>query len=191
MKVSDEWWNSDVTEEQNNPNVETTNLPKYAVEEKVKVIKKFEERKKVIIISSAMFLFGMFSNWGFGRHQGFSYILDFVDNISWFIEYNYLLDNEFNLLKQFGRLIFIISPLLLSINFSVMWYYLLKKKIDIGKTASYFHFSIFITIFVTQTINWGILPLSFEYGIGFNIILLSGFGLNPYTASKIFGEYKI
>ena len=68
-----------------------------------------------------------------------------------------------------------------------MWYYLLKKKIDIGNTTSYIHFSIFITIIVTQSITWGnlVFPFSSDYGMGFNIILLSGLGLNQNTASRI------
>ena len=68
-----------------------------------------------------------------------------------------------------------------------MWYYLLKKKIDIGNTTSYIHFSIFITIIVSQSIILGYLvfPFTSDYGMGFNIILLSGLGLNQNTASKI------
>ena len=66
-----------------------------------------------------------------------------------------------------------------------MWYYSLKKKIDIGNTTSYIHFYIFITIIVTQSITWGYLVFPFDHGMGFNIILLSGFGLNQNTASKI------
>ncbi|MDC0155622.1 hypothetical protein OAJ13_00995 [Euryarchaeota archaeon] len=112
-------------------------------------------------------------------------MLNLNENIFWFIDINSYA--ELSLLEQFEWLIFILSPSLLSINFIIMWYYLLKKKIDIGNTTSYIHFSIFIAIIVSQSIIWGYLvfPISPDHGMGFNIILLSGLGLNQNIASKI------
>ena len=133
-----------------------------------------------------MFLIGLFFAWDYWGNSGFSYMLNLNENILWFIDFNKFYV-ELSLLEQFEWLIFILSPSLLSINFIVMWYYLLKKKIDIGNTTSYIHFSIFITIIVSQSIILGYLvfPLTSDYGMGFNIILLSGLGLNQNTASKI------
>ena len=186
MKASDEWWNSDATEEQNNHNVNLTKPPKHFVEENNQDTITLNSRSKEIVFSSAMFLIGMFFAWDYWGYSGFSYMLNLNENILWFIDFNKFYA-ELSLLEQFEWLIFILSPSLLSINFIVMWYYLLKKKIDIGNTTSYIHFSIFITIIISQSIILGYLafPLTSDYGMGFNIILLSGLGLNQNTASKI------
>ena len=184
MKASDEWWNSDASEEQNNHNLKLTKPPKHFVEEKKQEIVTLNFRSKEIVFSSAMFLIGIFFAWDYWGNSGFSYMLNLNENILWFIDFNKFYA-ELSLLQQLEWLIFILSPSLLSINFIVMWYYLLKKKIDIGNTTSYIHFSIFITIIVTQSITWGYLVFPFDHGMGFNIILLSGLGLNQNTASKI------
>ena len=188
MKASDEWWNSDSTEEQNNHDVNLTKPPKHFVEENNQDSTTLNSRSKEIVFSSAMFLIGMFFAWDYWGNSGFSYMLNINENILWFIDYNKFYD-DLSLLEQFEWLIFILSPSLFSINFIVMWYYLLKKKIDLGNTTSYVHFSIFTTIIVTQSITWGYLVIPFSsdwnYGMGFNIILLSGLGLNQKTASKI------
>ena len=188
MKASDEWWNSDSTEEQNNHDVKLTKPPKHFVEENNQDSTTLNSRSKEIVFSSAMFLIGMFFAWDYWGNSGFSYMLNINENILWFIDYNKFYD-DLSLLEQFEWLIFILSPSLFSINFIVMWYYLLKKKIDLGNTTSYVHFSIFTTIIVTQSITWGYLVIPFSsdwnYGMGFNIILLSGLGLNQKTASKI------
>ena len=184
MKTSDEWWNSDASEEQNNHNLKLTKPPKHFVEEKKQEIVTLNFRSKEIVFSSAMFLIGIFFAWDYWGNSGFSYMLNLNENILWFIDFNKFYA-ELSLLQQLEWLIFILSPSLLSINFIVMWYYLLKKKIDIGNTTSYIHFSIFITIIVTQSITWGYLVFPFDHGMGFNIILLSGLGLNQNTASKI------
>ena len=184
MKASDEWWNSDASEEQNNHNLKLTKPPKHFVEEKNQEIVTLNFRSKEIVFSSAMFLIGIFFAWDYWGNSGFSYMLNLNENILWFIDFNKFYA-ELSLLQQLEWLIFILSPSLLSINFIVMWYYLLKKKIDIGNTTSYIHFSIFITIIVTQSITWGYLVFPFDHGMGFNIILLSGLGLNQNTASKI------
>ena len=176
MKTSDEWWNSDASEEQNNHDLNLTKPPKHFVEEKNQEIVTLNFRSKEIVFSSAMFLIGIFFAWDYWGNSGFSYMLNLNENILWFIDINSYA--ELRLLEQFEWLIFILSPSLLSINFIVMWYYLLKKKIDIGNTTSYIHFSIFITIIVTQSITWGYLVFPFDHGMGFNIILLSGLGLN-------------
>ena len=131
-----------------------------------------------------MFLIGLFFAWDYWGNSGFSYMLNLNENILWFIDFNKFYV-ELSLLEQFEWLIFILSPSLLSINFIVMWYYLLKKKIDIGNTTSYIHFSIFITIIVSQSWDYWVFPFTSDYGMGFNIILLSGLGLNQNTASKI------
>ncbi|MDC0059105.1 hypothetical protein OAJ37_00830 [Euryarchaeota archaeon] len=184
MKTSDEWWNSDASEEQNNHDLNLTKPPKHFVEEKKQEIVTLNFRSKEIVFSSAMFLIGIFFAWDYWGNSGFSYMLNLNENILWFIDFNKFYA-ELSLLQQLEWLIFILSPSLLSINFIVMWYYLLKKKIDIGNTTSYIHFSIFITIIVTQSITWGYLVFPFDHGMGFNIILLSGLGLNQNTASKI------
>jgi hypothetical protein len=186
MNASDEWWNSDASEEQNNYNVSLSKPPKHFVEENNQDTMTLNSRSKEIIFSSAMFFIGIFFAWDYWGNSGFSYMQDLEQHISWFIDYNKF-HGELSLLEQFEWLIFILSPSLLSINFIVMWYYLLKKKIDIGNTTSYIHFSIFITIIVTQSITWGYLvfPFSPDHGMGFNIILLSGLGLNQSIASKI------
>jgi len=188
MKASDEWWNSEPTEEKNNYNVNLTKPPKHIVEENNQDSTTLNSRSKEIVFSSAMFLIGMFFAWDYWGNSGFSYMLNLNENILWFIDFNKFYA-ELSLLEQFEWLIFILSPSLLSINFIVMWYYLLKKKIDLGNTTSYVHFSIFTTIIVTQSITWGYLIFPFSsdwnYGMGFNIILLSGLGLNQKTASKI------
>jgi hypothetical protein len=188
MKASDEWWNSEPTEEKNNYNVNLTKPPKHIVEENNQDSTTLNSRSKEIVFSSAMFLIGMFFAWDYWGNSGFSYMLNLNENILWFIDFNKFYA-ELSLLEQFEWLIFILSPSLLSINFIVMWYYLLKKKIDLGNTTSYVHFSIFTTIIVTQSITWGyfVFPFSsdWNYGMGFNIILLSGLGLNQKTASKI------
>ena len=184
MKTSDEWWNSDASEEQNNHDLNLTKPPKHFVEEKNQEIVTLNFRSKEIVFSSAMFLIGIFFAWDYWGNSGFSYMLNLNENILWFIDFNKFYA-ELSLLQQLEWLIFILSPSLLSINFIVMWYYLLKKKIDIGNTTSYIHFSIFITIIVTQSITWGYLVFPFDHGMGFNIILLSGLGLNQNTASKI------
>ena len=186
MKASDEWWDSDASEEQNNLNVNLTKPPKYFVEENNQDTITLNSRSKEIVFSSAMFLIGLFFAWDYWGNSGFSYMLNLNENILWFIDVNKFYA-ELSLLEQFEWLIFILSPSLLSINFIVMWYYLLKKKIDIGNTTSYIHFSIFIAIIVSQSIILGYLvfPFTSDYGMGFNIILLSGLGLNQNTASKI------
>ena len=186
MKASDEWWDSDASEEQNNLNVNLTKPPKHFVEENNQDTITLNSRSKEIVFSSAMFLIGLFFAWDYWGNSGFSYMLDLNENVLFFIEINKFYA-ELSLLEQFEWLIFILSPSLLSINFIVMWYYLLKKKIDIGNTTSYIHFSIFITIIVSQSIILGYLvfPFTSDYGMGFNIILLSGLGLNQNTASKI------
>ena len=186
MKASDEWWKSDATEEQNNRNVNLTKQPNHFEEENNQNTVTLNSRSKEIVFSSAMFLIGMFFAWDYWGNSGFSYMLNLNENILWFIDFNKFYV-ELSLLEQFEWLIFILSPSLLSINFIVMWYYLLKKKIDIGNTTSYIHFSIFITIIVSQSIILGYLvfPFTSDYGMGFNIILLSGLGLNQNTASKI------
>ena len=184
MKTSDEWWNSDASEEQNNHDLNLTKPPKHFVEEKKQEIVTLNFRSKEIVFSSAMFLIGIFFAWDYWGNSGFSYMLNLNENILWFIDFNKFYA-ELSLLQQLEWLIFILSPSLLSINFIVMWYYLLKKKIDIGNTTSYIHFFIFITIIVTQSITWGYLVFPFDHGMGFNIILLSGLGLNQNTASKI------
>ena len=184
MKASDEWWKSDASEELNNHNLKLTKPPKHFVEEKNQEIVTLNFRSKEIVFSSAMFLIGIFFAWDYWGNSGFSYMLNLNENILWFIDFNKFYA-ELSLLQQLEWLIFILSPSLLSINFIVMWYYLLKKKIDIGNTTSYIHFSIFITIIVTQSITWGYLVFPFDHGMGFNIILLSGLGLNQNTASKI------
>ena len=184
MKTSDEWWNSDASEGQNNHDLNLTKPPKHFVEEKKQEIVTLNFRSKEIVFSSAMFLIGIFFAWDYWGNSGFSYMLNLNENILWFIDFNKFYA-ELSLLQQLEWLIFILSPSLLSINFIVMWYYLLKKKIDIGNTTSYIHFSIFITIIVTQSITWGYLVFPFDHGMGFNIILLSGLGLNQNTASKI------
>ena len=184
MKASDEWWNSDASEEQNNHDLNLTKPPKHFVEEKKQEIVTLNFRSKEIVFSSAMFLIGIFFAWDYWGNSGFSYMLNLNENILWFIDFNKFYA-ELSLLQQLEWLIFILSPSLLSINFIVMWYYLLKKKIDIGNTTSYIHFFIFITIIVTQSITWGYLVFPFDHGMGFNIILLSGLGLNQNTASKI------
>ena len=184
MNTSDEWWNSDASEEQNNHDLNLTKPPKHFVEEKKQEIVTLNFRSKEIVFSSAMFLIGIFFAWDYWGNSGFSYMLNLNENILWFIDFNKFYA-ELSLLQQLEWLIFILSPSLLSINFIVMWYYLLKKKIDIGNTTSYIHFFIFITIIVTQSITWGYLVFPFDHGMGFNIILLSGLGLNQNTASKI------
>ena len=186
MKASDEWWNSDASDEQNNHDLNLTNPPKHFVEENNQDTITLNSRSKEIVFSSAMFLIGLFFAWDYwGGSSGFSYMLNLNENIFWFIDINSYA--ELSLLEQFEWLIFILSPSLLSINFIIMWYYLLKKKIDIGNTTSYIHFSIFIAIIVSQSIIWGYLvfPISPDHGMGFNIILLSGLGLNQNIASKI------
>ena len=185
MKASDEWWDSDASEEQNNLNVNLTKPPKHVVEENNQDIT-LNSRSKEIVFSSAMFLIGLFFAWDYWGNSGFSYMVNLNENILWFIDFNKFYA-ELSLLEQFEWLIFILSPSLLSINFIVMWYYLLKKKIDIGNTTSYIHFSIFFTIIVSQSIILGYLvfPFTSDYGMGFNIILLSGLGLNQNIASKI------
>ena len=152
MKTSDEWWNSDASEEQNNHDLNLTKPPKHFVEEKKQEIVTLNFRSKEIVFSSAMFLIGIFFAWDYWGNSGFSYMLNLNENILWFIDFNKFYA-ELSLLQQLEWLIFILSPSLLSINFIVMWYYLLKKKIDIGNTTSYIHFSIFITIIVTQSIT--------------------------------------
>ena len=184
MKASDEWWNSDASEEQNNHDLNLSKPLKHFVEEKNQEIVTLNSRSKEIVFSSAMFLIGIFFAWDYWGNSGFSYMLNLNENILWFIDFNKFYA-ELSLLQQLEWLIFILSPSLLSINFIVMWYYLLKKKIDIGNTTSYIHFFIFITIIVIQSITWGYLVFPFDHGMGFNIILLSGLGLNQNTASKI------
>lgn len=184
MKASDEWWDSDASEEQNNLNVNLTKPSKHFVEENNQDTITLNSRSKEIVFSSAMFLIGLFLAWDYWGNSVFSYMLNLNENILWFIDFNKFYA-ELSLLEQFEWLIFILSPSLLSINFIVMWYYLLKKKIDIGNTTSYIHFSIFITIIVSQSWDYWVFPFTSDYGMGFNIILLSGLGLNQNTASKI------
>ena len=197
MDNESEWWDVGGPEKENQENIvhNSPTLEKSmlsTIDHKVPIEKvNYEysfDRKNELAASSIIFLIGLQLSWDYIGYNGYSYILDLFDNISWFIEYNYAMDDvwyEYNFLEKFGWLAFILAPLLLSINTLTMMYFYFKKELDIGKTTSYIHFSIFFIIIVVEFINWGIVPSPSEYGMGFNIILLSGFGFNPYTGKKI------
>ena len=65
MKASDEWWDSDASEEQNNLNVNLTKPPKHFVEENNQDTITLNSRSKEIVYSSAMFLIGLFLAWDY------------------------------------------------------------------------------------------------------------------------------
>tara|TARA_B100000530_G_scaffold79013_1_gene47660 strand:+ start:11596 stop:12234 length:639 start_codon:yes stop_codon:yes gene_type:complete len=195
MDSADEWWKVEISDD-----------VKHRSEEKIisgssESLQKNNDsetnngtRKQVILFTSLTFLIGLLFNWThWADISGFDYIFDFDYNLSWFLEYNYdppdwLSDQsyyQYSLLEQFDWLLFISSPLLLSINVLIMMYYYLIKNHDIGRITSYIHFSLFFTIFTVSYINFDYVPF-FDYGLGFNIIALTGLGLNPYTSRIIF-----
>ena len=202
MNNESEWWKVDESEKihqentvHNSPILEGKISPlideNVPIEEVIPKHFSSNDRKMELVASSTIFAIGLLFPWAYWVEiSGLSYIIDTLENFSWFIEYNYS-DSvsgayEYNFLEQIGWLLFILSPLLLSINLVVMWYYYLEKKIDITKTSLYIHFSIFIAIFIISFINIGAIPwLTEEYGFGFNLMLFSGLGLNPHTSSKI------
>ena len=201
MNNDSEWWKVDESERIHQENIDHNssilegeisplideNVP---IEEVIPKHLSSIDRKMELVVSSTIFAIGLLFPWAYWVEvSGLSYIIDTLENFSWFIEYNYsdsVAGYEYNFLEQIGWLLFILSPLLLSINLVVMWYYHLEKKIDITTTSSYIHFSIFIAIFIISFINRGTIPwLTEEYGSGFNLMLFSGLGLNPHTSSKI------
>ena len=149
------------------------------------------DRQKEIVTGGALFLIGLFGSWNYWGDgvSGLTYISDILVNISWFLEYNYLNGNpgyyRYSLVEQIGWLIFILSPMLLTINVTILMFYHFVKNIDIGRTTSYIHFSIFASIVILETVNWGVLPFPTNYGRGFVLILLSGIFLNPKSGSKL------
>ena len=128
MDNESEWWDVGGPEKENQENIvhNSPTLEKSmlsTIDHKVPIEKVNYEysfyRKNELAASSIIFLIGLQLSWDYIGYNGYSYILDLFDNISWFIEYNYAMDDvwyEYNLLEQFGWIAFILSPLFFSIN---------------------------------------------------------------------------
>ena len=195
MDSADEWWKIEISDDENHASEEKIiSDSSESLQNNNDLETNNGTRKQEILFTSLTFLAGLSFNWTYwADFSGFDYIFDFSYNLSWFLEYNYdppdwlsdQINYQYSLLEQFGWLLFISAPLLLSINVLIMIYYYLIKNHDIGRITSYIHFSIFFTMFTVDYINFGFIPF-FDSGLGFNIILLTGLGLNPYTSGIIF-----
>jgi len=107
-------------------------------------------------------------------------------NISWFIDFNlYMEPNYFDTISLISWLLYIISPLIFTINFIVMYYYYHHRELDIGKICYNVHFCLMLIIIGIEYVNWGPIP-PLDYSLGFNIILISGLCFNPGKFTKAF-----
>ena len=199
MNSADEWWKVEISDDENHASKEKIiSESSEPLQNNNDLETNNETRKQEISFTSLTFLTGLFFSWiEWGDISGFDYIFDFSYHLSWFLEYNYgdpdWLSNQsyyqYSLFEQFGWLLVISLPLLLSINVLIMMYYYLIKNYDIGRITSYIHFLLFVTILIVDYINLGVIPF-INYGLGFNIILLTGLGFNPYTSGIIFQKIQ-
>ena len=207
MKDEAEWWNVSISEEQlSHPNdeirSEETNSyldSKHNSQKDDIEIDDKSSRLHEIRAGLSIFLIGMLLPWGYPDYpSGYLYLIDFSPNISWFIEFNFNFNstglppemNNLGTLRVIGWLIFIITPLLLTINFLVMYVNYSNRDLDYGKTCSYIHFSLIILLMTIEFINWGATP-PLSYSLGFNMILISGLCFNRGILTKIFNHTKI
>ena len=208
MKDEAEWWNVSISEEQlSHPNNEIRSEEKNSYFES-----KYNSQKddvddnssRLYEIRAGLFIFfiGMLLPWGYPDYpSGYLYLIDLSPNISWFMEFNFYMPSEekatffppeainFGTLRVIGWLIFIITPLLLTVNFSVMYLNYSKRYLDYGKTCFYIHFSLIILLMTIEFINWGATP-PLSYSLGFNMILISGLCFNQGILTRIFKYTK-
>ncbi len=192
MKDEVEWWNVNV------PEVKETSLDDVYQDDRISYFEppiklsdaeigklhenEKEERLYEIRASLVIFFLAMLLPWYYpGNVSGFHELINTWSNISFFIDFN----SMYGLLNKIGWLLYIISPLIFTINFIVMYYYYHHRELDIGEICYNIHFCLMAIIIGLEYFNWGIYP-PLDYSLGFNIILISGLCLNPNQFIKLF-----
>ena len=192
MKDEVEWWNVNV------PEVKETSLDDVYQDDRISYFEppiklsdaeigklhenEKEERLYEIRASLVILLLAMLLPWYYpGNVSGFHELINTWSNISFFIDFN----SMYGLLNKIGWLLYIISPLIFTINFIVMYYYYHHRELDIGGICYNVHFCLMAIIIGLEYFNWGIYP-PLDYSLGFNIILISGLCLNPNQFIKLF-----
>ncbi len=200
MKDKTEWWNVSISEEQlSRPNdgvrheeINSYFESKHNSQKDEAEINDNSSRLYEIRAGLSIFIIGMLLPWGYPDFSsGFLHLIDFSQNISWFIEFNFNMPgaNKLGTLDIIGWLVFIITPLFLTINFLVMYVNYSYRKLDYGKTCSYIHFSLIMILMSIEFINWGSTP-PLSYSLGFNMILISGLCFNRGTLTNFFHYSK-
>tara|TARA_B100002019_G_scaffold249667_1_gene229162 strand:+ start:1102 stop:1746 length:645 start_codon:yes stop_codon:yes gene_type:complete len=197
VKDEVEWWNVNVPEVketglddvyQNDrisyfePPIKLSDAEINELLENEKVERLYEIRASLVIFFLAMLL-----PWYHpGNVSGFHELINTWSNISWFIDFNFNIEpNYFDPISQIGWLLYIISPLIFTINFIVMYYYYHHRELDIGEICYNVHFCLMAIIIGIEYLNWGLYP-PLDYSLGFNIILISGLCFNPNQFIKLF-----
>ncbi len=197
MKDEVEWWNVNV------PEVKETSLDDVYQDDRISYfeppikpsdtgIKELLENQKVerlyeIRAGLVIFFLAMLLPWYHPENEsGFQVLINTWSNISWFIDFNlYMEPYYFDTISLIGWLLYIISPLIFTINFIVMYYYYHHRELDIGKICYNVHFCLMLIIIGIEYVNWGSIP-PLDYSLGFNIILISGLCFNPGKFTKAF-----
>ena len=197
MKDEVEWWNVNV------PEVKETSLDDVYQDDRISYfeppikpsdtgIKELLENQKVerlyeIRAGLVIFFLAMLLPWYHPENEsGFQVLINTWSNISWFIDFNlYMEPNYFDTISLISWLLYIISPLIFTINFIVMYYYYHHRELDIGKICYNVHFCLMLIIIGIEYVNWGPIP-PLDYSLGFNIILISGLCFNPGKFTKAF-----
>ena len=197
MKDEVEWWNVNV------PEVKETSLDDVYQDDRIsyfeppikpsdtglkellgnqKVERLYEIRAGLVIFFLAMLL-----PWYHPENEsGFQVLINTWSNISWFIDFNlYMEPYYFDTISLIGWLLYIISPLIFTINFIVMYYYYHHRELDIGGICYNVHFCLMAIIIGIEYFIWGSYP-PLDYSLGFNIILISGLCFNPNQFVKLF-----
>ena len=196
MKDEVEWWNVNV------PEVKETSLDDVYQDDRISYfeppiklsdaeINELLENEKVerlyeIRAGLVIFFLAMLLPWYHpGNVSGFHELINTWSNISFFIDFNSMYD----LLNKIGWLLYIISPLIFTINFIVMYYYYHHRELDIGGICYNVHFCLMAIIIGIEYFIWGSYP-PLDYSLGFNIILISGLCFNQGTLTRIFKYTK-
>ncbi len=197
MKDEVEWWNVNV------PEVKETSVDDVFQDDRISYfeppikpsdtgIKELLENQKVerlyeIRAGLVIFFLAMLLPWYHPENEsGFQVLINTWSNISWFIDFNlYMEPNYFDTISLISWLLYIISPLIFTINFIVMYYYYHHRELDIGKICYNVHFCLMLIIIGIEYVNWGPIP-PLDYSLGFNIILISGLCFNPGKFTKAF-----
>ena len=197
MKDEVEWWNVNV------PEVKETSVDDVFQDDRISYfeppikpsdtgIKELLENQKVerlyeIRAGLVIFFLAMLLPWYHPENEsGFQVLINTWSNISWFIDFNlYMEPNYFDTISLISWLLYIISPLIFTINFIVMYYYYYHRELDIGEICYNVHFCLMAIIIGIEYLNWGLYP-PLDYSLGFNIILISGLCFNPNQFIKLF-----
>ena len=147
----------------------------------------------VLVISSGVLIFGLFSPWSWYGFTGFERLqYSFSD-----MEYLLTLGNQWTCgyescglyewmtpLRYIERLVYYLLPLVFVTTFVATWYKSRQGDEEFGRKASTFHLSFFGIYYLINILAWGgseylvsVFPEAWDYGMW--IAAASGIGLHP------------